>query len=211
MSWNQGGHSTNQIPLVHIRLCSITCHLLVNNLHFITYSNRIIQPHWKKFTWNLMLLIAAFSRNSPAFWLFLQIKFAFSCVGPNPLRVNSLWTTCFFSRFSRPGGKVQKGNDQSRRPLWIIILFSRLVNLYLFEIAIYSWLGSIGDTKEFQVAFRCKITWNDIFVVSVVSSATATQRALSPTGNIGRYVTRPNNGYEGDYSERGTDVFYFCS
>ena len=50
------------------------------------------------------------------------------------------------------------------RPLWIIILFSRSVNLNLFEIAIYSWLGSIGDTKEFQVAFRCKITWNDIFV-----------------------------------------------
>ena len=89
--------------------------------------------------------------------------------------------------------------------------FSRSVNLHLFEIAIYFWLRSIGDTKEFQVAFRCKITWNDIFVVSVVSSATVMQRALSPTGNTVRYVTRPNNGYEGDYSERGTDVFYFCS
>ena len=89
--------------------------------------------------------------------------------------------------------------------------FSRSVNLHLFEIAIYFWLRSIGDTKEFQVAFRCKITWNDIFVVSVVSSATVTQRALSPTGNTARYVTRPNKGYEGDYSERGTDVFYFCS
>ena len=83
------------------------------------------------------------------------------------------------------------------------------MNLHLFEIAIYSWLGSIGDTTEFQVTFRCKIKWNYIFVVSVVSSATVTQRALSPTGNIGRYVTRPNNGHEGDYSERGTDVFYF--
>ena len=89
--------------------------------------------------------------------------------------------------------------------------FSRSVNLHLFEIAIYFWLRSIGDTKEFQVAFRCKITWNDIFVESVVSSATVTQSALSPTGNIGCYVTRPNNGYEGDYSDGGTDVFYFCS
>ena len=80
------------------------------------------------------------------------------------------------------------------------------MNLNLFEIAIYSWLGSIGDTKEFQVAFRCKITWNDIFVVSVVSSATVTQRALSPTGNTVCYVMRPNNGHEGDYSERG---FFF--
>ena len=35
-----------------IRLRSITCHFLVNNLHLITYSNRIIQPHWKKFTLN---------------------------------------------------------------------------------------------------------------------------------------------------------------
>ena len=85
------------------------------------------------------------------------------------------------------------------------------MNLNLFEIAIHSWLGSIGDTKEFQVTFRCKITWNYIFVVSVVSSATVTQRALSPTGNTVRYVTRPNNDYEGDYSEGGTDVFYFCS
>ena len=85
------------------------------------------------------------------------------------------------------------------------------MNLNLFEITIYSWLGSIGDTKEFQVAFGCKITWNDIFVVSVVSSATVTQRTLDPTGNTVRYVTRPNNGYERDYSERGTDVFYFCS
>ena len=75
----------------------------------------------------------------------------------------------------------------------------------------YSWLGSIGDTTEFQVTFRCKIKWNYIFVVSVVSSATVTQRALSPTGNIGRYVTRPNNGHEEDYSERGTGVFYFFS
>ena len=85
------------------------------------------------------------------------------------------------------------------------------MNLHLFEIAIYSWLGSIGDTTEFQVTFRCKIKWNYIFVVSVVSSATVTQRALSPTGNIGRYVTRPNNDHEGDYSERGTGVFYFFS
>ena len=89
--------------------------------------------------------------------------------------------------------------------------FSRSVNLHLFEIAIYFWLRSIGDTKEFQVAFRCKITRNDIFFESVVSSATVTQRALSPTGNIGRYVTRPNNGHEGDYSERGTGVFNFFS
>ena len=34
----------NQIPFCQIRLRSITCHFLVNNLHLITYSNRIFQP-----------------------------------------------------------------------------------------------------------------------------------------------------------------------
>ena len=43
-------YSTNQIPFCHIRLRPITCHFLVDNLHFITYSNRIIRHHWKKFT-----------------------------------------------------------------------------------------------------------------------------------------------------------------
>ena len=36
-------YSTDQIPLCLIRLFSITSYFLVNNLHFITYSNRIIQ------------------------------------------------------------------------------------------------------------------------------------------------------------------------
>ena len=33
---------------------------------------------------------------------------------------------------------------------------------------------------------------------------------LSPTGNRGRCVTRPNNGCEGEYSKRGTDTSYFA-
>ena len=36
-------YSTDQIPLCLIRIFSITSYFLVNNLHFITYSNRIIQ------------------------------------------------------------------------------------------------------------------------------------------------------------------------
>ena len=35
------------IPFSLRRLCSTTCHFLVNNLHLITNSNRIAQPHWK--------------------------------------------------------------------------------------------------------------------------------------------------------------------
>ena len=38
--------------------------------------------------------------------------------------------------------------------------------LRLVEIEIYLWLESIGDTTEFQFAFRGKITWNYIFQAS---------------------------------------------
>ena len=41
-------YSTNQIPLCTFRLCSIMCHFLVNNLHFITYSKCIFQPPEKE-------------------------------------------------------------------------------------------------------------------------------------------------------------------
>ena len=41
-------YSSNQIPFCQIRLRSNACHFLVNNLHLITYSYRIVQPHWKK-------------------------------------------------------------------------------------------------------------------------------------------------------------------
>ena len=85
------------------------------------------------------------------------------------------------------------------------------------------------DIQQFQSAFRSKITWNYIFEVtncrriilifflleerslfrnrSMVSSRNS---SLSPTGNRGRFVTRPNFGCERDYSKRGTDAFYFC-
>ena len=41
-------YSTNQILFCQLRLRSITCYFLVNNLHFIAYSDRIVRPHWKK-------------------------------------------------------------------------------------------------------------------------------------------------------------------
>ena len=51
----------------------------------------------------------------------------------------------------------------SSEPSLKYILFSCSVYLHLFEIAIYLWLGSIGDTKGFQFVFRNKITWNYVF------------------------------------------------
>ena len=62
-------YSTNQIPLCHIWLCSITCHFLGNNLHFISYSNCIIQHHRKKICLKLYATDSEFSTHSPVFWL----------------------------------------------------------------------------------------------------------------------------------------------
>ena len=45
-------YSTNQIRFCQIKLCSIICHFLVNKLYLITYSNFIVEPLWKKSTWN---------------------------------------------------------------------------------------------------------------------------------------------------------------
>ena len=55
--------------------CSIMCRFLVNNLHLIRYYNHIVQPHWKKFSWNKMLLMVYFPSNSPMFWLTNKIAF----------------------------------------------------------------------------------------------------------------------------------------
>ena len=63
-------------------------------------------------------------------------------------------------------GEGQIGNNQSRGPLSNVILFSWELYLRLVEIAVYLWLESIGDTTEFQFAFRGKITWNYIFQAS---------------------------------------------
>ena len=65
-------YSTNQISFCHIRPRHITCHFLVDNLHFITYSNRIIRHHWEKFTWNYMLQIVNFPRILPRFDSFCE-------------------------------------------------------------------------------------------------------------------------------------------
>ena len=122
------------------------------------------------------------------------------------------------------------GNNQSGSNLWNMILFSCSIYLHLFEIAICLWLGSIGDTTEFQFAFRSKITWNFIFeasncrriilifslseelhAVSVVSFATFiwshyTTRSLSTW----RCATTPKNDWEGNSKKCGTDAFYSC-
>ena len=61
-------YSTNQIPFCHIKLRSLTCHFLVDNLHFISYSIRFIHHSCRKFTSNFMLLIVNFPRILPHFF-----------------------------------------------------------------------------------------------------------------------------------------------
>ena len=70
------------------------------------------------------------------------------------------------SRISHTESKVKIGNNQSRSPLWNIILSSCSVYLHLFEIAMYLWFGSIRGTTKFQFTFRSKITRNYIFEVT---------------------------------------------
>ena len=90
--------STNQIPFCHIRLRFTRCHFQVNNPLFLTYSKRIIQPHWKK-------------------------------INMEPNATDSEFATQF-----------------SHALTFNIILFFRSVYIHLCKIAIYFWLGSIGDT-----------------------------------------------------------------
>ena len=148
------------------------------------------------------------------------------------LHVNSLKTTCISSCISHTQGKGQIGNNQSRSPLWIIFLFSCLTYPNLFKVTIYLWLGSIGNTTEFQFAFCHKIRWNSIFwttncgwiifIFSLLEEqqrewsllqplfGVFTQHALFQTGNRGCCVMGPNYGCEGDNSKCGMDAFYFC-
>ena len=74
----------NCIPPVKFNfgLPSIMCHFLVNNLHFITYSNCIVWPHWKKFTYTTNI---EFSTQFSHIWLFLRIKVTWSYLGLNPI------------------------------------------------------------------------------------------------------------------------------
>ena len=126
-------YSTNQIPFFYIRCCSITCHFLVNNWHFITYSNCIVQSHWKKnshgikcywyWVFHAVLLCLIF---------FYELKSVKATLDLTQLHVNSLWNNLHFvTYFTHAEGKVQISNNLSRSPLWNIILF--LVQCILYS------------------------------------------------------------------------------
>ena len=82
-----------------------------------------------------MLLESSFPSNSPAFDFFYELKSLQATQDLTQLRVNSLLNNLLFLTHS--DGKVQIDNNQSRIPLWDIILFSSSMYFHLYEIAIY--------------------------------------------------------------------------
>ena len=108
--------------------------------------NRIIQHHWKKFTWNFLLLIMNFPRILPRFDFFYEQNSPLATLKLTQSHVNSLLTTCIVPRISQTKGKVQTENNQSGSPLWNIIDFSSTMYLPSYEVAIYLWQRPIGYT-----------------------------------------------------------------
>ena len=126
-------YSTSQIQFCHIGLPSIMRHFLVNNLHFITYSNCIVWPHWKNLH---ILLILSFPPNSPTFDFFYELKSLEATLDLTQCMWIPCKTTCILSRISLKKGKVQISNNQSKSPLWNIIHFSCSMYFHLIKIAI---------------------------------------------------------------------------
>ena len=105
-----------------------------------------------------------FPRNSPAFWPFLHIKLVFSYLGFNQITCWFLVRRAFYHEFHTQRAKPDRQQPMKEPSLNLSFLCSCLMYLRSFDIAIYLWLGSLGDTTEFYFAFRSKITWNYIFL-----------------------------------------------
>ena len=93
-------YSTNQIHFCHIRLPSIKCHFLINNLHFITYSNHIIQPTAKNSHETKCYWWWIFQAIFPRFLLFPQMKSTIGCLGFNLIACYFLVNNLHFIIFS---------------------------------------------------------------------------------------------------------------
>ena len=126
-------------------------------------------------------------------------------------------TTYILSPISDIEGKVQMGNNQSRSPLWNIILSFCSVYLPLYEIAIYFCLRVYWRYNSFSLLFLIKLCRIFDFLsvrgmaVSILSFTTMIWSHMRSLSNRewGRWL-RPNNSFKWGYSEHGTDAFYFC-
>ena len=126
-------------------------------------------------------------------------------------------TTYILSPISDTEGKVQMGNNQSRSPLWNIILSFCSVYLPLYEIAISFCLRVYWRYNSFSLLFLTKLCRIFYFLsvrgmaVSVLSFNTMIRSHMRSLSNRewGCWL-RPNNSFKWGYSEHGTDAFYFC-
>ena len=126
-------------------------------------------------------------------------------------------TTYILSPISDTEGKVQMGNNQSRSPLWNIILSFCSVYLPLYKIAIYFCLRVYWRYNSFSLLFLTKLCRIFYFfsvrgmAVSILSFTTMIWSHMHSLSNRewGRWL-RPNNSFKWGYSECGTDAFYFC-
>ena len=89
-----------------------------------------------------------FSRNSPAFSIFIRIKSAFNYLGLNPI-------ACLFL--------VNNLQQLIKEPSLKYYPFLLRNVSSLIRNRNKSLVESIGDTRKFQFAFRSKITWNYMF------------------------------------------------
>ena len=126
-------------------------------------------------------------------------------------------TTYILSPISDTEGKVQMGNNQSRSPLWNIILSFCSVYLPLYKIAIYFCLRVYWRYNSFSLLFLIKLCKIFDFLsvrgmaVSILSFTTMIWSHMCYLSNRewGCWL-RPNNSFKWGYSEHGTDAFYFC-
>ena len=126
-------------------------------------------------------------------------------------------TTYILSPISDTEGKVQMGNNQSRSPLWNIILSFCSVYLPLYEIAINFCLRVYWRYNSFSLLFFIKLCKIFDFLsvrgmaVSILSFTTMIWSHMHSLSNRewGRWL-RPNNSFKWGYSECGTNAFYFC-
>ena len=113
------------------------------------YSTRIIQHHCKNFIVNFVLLIVNFSRILPRFDF--STKFALATYE----LTHSLVKPAFYHVFHTQG-RIQIGSNQSRSPLWNIILFSCLVYLPFHKITM-SLVRVYWRYDSFSLLFAVKL------------------------------------------------------
>ena len=126
---------------------SVTCHFLLNNLHFITFSNRIIQPIEKGFTWNKMLLLVNFFLQFSCVLTFSTNQMRFQLPQTEPHRLLIPCKQLVFYHVFHTQGVKSRQVTTNQGALLRIYSFN-LCSLYLhsFKERRSQYIGSTRDT-----------------------------------------------------------------